>query len=275
MSKKLYYSSCAIAAPHIGVIIDDILTSKKKGDDVYWAFCHCALSTCFMNLDGYNCICKLCHHMYDEYQRVYGEGVHMLPINKADMKQNRIDFDFQNAEELKNFIYRDVEIGNSILSLYYTVTRDLDMNHFAKFHDFALPLVKELCGLVDYCYQLVEDIQPDEIIVHNGRLYENRFLYDIARVTNTPFKAVETVGGHGEPYAKMSYYGVLPQNLDNWNHIVNTTWEKSSLSDEEKYQIGSTFFERRRCAQKSTQPYFRTPLYSITNLFADSNNKNE
>ena len=26
MSKKLYYSACSIAVPHIGVIIDDILT---------------------------------------------------------------------------------------------------------------------------------------------------------------------------------------------------------------------------------------------------------
>ena len=85
--KKLYYSTCAVAAPHIGVVIDDIISSKKQGHDVYWAYCHCALSTCFKNLDGYNSICKLCHRMYGEYQKVYGSGVHMLPIKSSDLKQ--------------------------------------------------------------------------------------------------------------------------------------------------------------------------------------------
>lgn len=246
MSKKLYYSSCSIAAPHIGVIIDDLLAAKQEGNEVYWAYCHCALSSCFMNLDGYNSICSLCHRMYDEYQRVYGAGIHMLPIKRSEIKEQKQAFDFKSVEELKAFTYRQVEVGNSILSLYYSVTRDLDMNRFDQFHAFALPLVSEICNLTDYMYTFIEKIKPDEIIVHNGRLYENRFIYDIARVMNIHFKAVETVGGHGEPYAKMSYYDVLPQNLKNWTRLVKTTWEKSPLTIEEKSKIGASFYERRR-----------------------------
>ena len=246
MRKLLYYSTSALAAPHIGVVIDDILAAKQKGHDVYWAYCHGALSTCFMNLDGYNSICKLCHRMYNEYQRAYGAGVHMLPFKMSDMQQRTIDFDFHNANELKDFFYRDVEVGNSILSLYYTVTRDLDMLLFDKFHDFALPLVNELCNLVDYCYQLVDDIHPDEIIIHNGRLYENRFFYDISKVKGIAFRAVETVGGHGEPYAKMSYPGALPHNIEKWNQLAINSWNQSQDPEEEKMKIGSSFFERRR-----------------------------
>ena len=87
MSKKLYYSSCSIAAPHIGVIIDDLLAAKQNGDEVYWAYCHCALSSCFMNLDAHNSICKFCHRMYKEYNRVYGAGIHLLPIKGTDTKK--------------------------------------------------------------------------------------------------------------------------------------------------------------------------------------------
>lgn len=246
MSRKLYYSSCSIAAPHIGVIIDDLLAAKQEGHEVYWSFCHNALSSCFMNLDSHNSICKFCHRMYKEYQKVYGSGIHMLPINGDDVKKQERTFDFHSVEELKNFVYRHVEVGNSILSLYYTVTRDLDMEKFNQFHEFAFPLVTEICNLTDYMYQFVEEIKPDEIIVHNGRLYENRFLYDIAKVKNIHFKSVETVGGHGEPYAKMSYHEVLPQNLKNWTHLVKTTWENSPLPLEEKVRIGSSFYERRR-----------------------------
>ena len=146
MSRKLYYSSCSIAAPHIGVIIDDLLAAKQEGHEVYWSFCHNALSSCFMNLDSHNSICKFCHRMYKEYQKVYGAGIHMLPINGNDVKKQERTFDFHSVEELKNFVYRHVEVGNSILSLYYTVTRDLDMEKFNQFHEFAFPLVTEPHG---------------------------------------------------------------------------------------------------------------------------------
>ncbi|MBQ8990082.1 MAG: hypothetical protein IJ067_10370 [Prevotella sp.] len=246
MSKRLYYSSCSLAAPHIGVVIDDILAGKEAGDDIYWAYCHGALSSCFMNLDGYPCDCQFCHKMYRQYQRVYGAGVHMLPIKKDDVKHKEMAFDFHDADELENFTYRDVKVGRSVLSLYYTTTRDLDMARYEEFHEFAIPLVSELCELVDKAYQIIEEIKPDLIIVHNGRLYENRLFYDIAKALDIKFKAVETVGGHGEPYAKMSYPDALPHNIEKWNQLAITTWEKSQEPEDEKIRIGSSFYERRR-----------------------------
>ena len=246
MSKRLYYSSSALAAPHIGVIIDDILDGKQKGDDIYWAYCHCGLSSCFMNLDGYPCICQFCHRMYKQYQQAYGAGVHMIPIKAEDIKHREQKFDFHEANELEEFTYRDVMVGRSVLSLYYTTTRDLDLARFHEFHEYALPLVSELCNLVDKAYELIDQIKPDVIIVYNGRLYENRFFFDIAKKLGIKFKAVETVGGHGEPYAKMSYPDALPHNIEKWNQLAINTWEKSPDPEEEKIRIGSSFFERRR-----------------------------
>ena len=246
MSKRLYYSSCSLAAPHIGVVIDDILAGKEEGDEIYWAYCHDGLSSCFMNLDGYPCICLFCHKMYRQYQRVYGAGVHMLPIRKEDMKHRNMTFDFQKADELEDFTYRDVKVGRSVLSLYYTTTRDLDMNRYDEFHTYALPPVSELRDLVDKAYEIIDQVKPDVIIIHNGRLYENRLFFDIAKALDIKFKAVETVGGHGEPYAKMSYPDALPHNIEKWNQLAITTWEKSEEPEEEKIKTGSSFFERRR-----------------------------
>ncbi len=244
--KRLYYSSSALSAPHIGVIIDDILDGKEKGDEIYWAYCRCALSSCFMNLDGYPCDCRFCHQMYRQYQRAYGAGVHMVPVRKKDIRHHDRSFDFQNADQLEQFIYRNVKVGRSVLSLYYTTTRDLDLTRFSEFHEFARPLIVELCDLVDSVYELMAQIQPDQVIVHNGRLYENRLFFDIAKSLGVKFKAVETVGGHGEPYAKMSYPDELPHHIEKWNQLAITTWEKSTESEEEKTRIGSSFFERRR-----------------------------
>lgn len=244
--KRLYYSSSALSAPHIGVVIDDILDGRQKGDEIYWAYCHGALSTCFMNLDSYPCDCRFCHKMYREYQRIYGAGVHIIPIKKEDLKHHDVSFDFHHADELEEFTYRDIKVGRSVLSLYYTTTRDLDLARYDEFHEYALPLVRELCDLIDKAYALIDQIRPDVIIVHNGRLYENRFFFDIAKKLGIKFKAVETVGGHGEPYAKMSYPDAMPHNIEKWNQLAITTWEKSDEPEEDKIKKGSSFFERRR-----------------------------
>ena len=249
MSKRLYYSCCSIAAPHIGVIIDDILDGRQAGDEVYWAYCHTALTSCWMNPDGYDSVCRFCHRMYHEYQRVFGKGVHMLPVKKPDTKHQNATFDFQDAEALRNFVYRDVEVGNAILSMYYTGTRDLDLKRFEEFHDFAVPLIGELCNLVDTAYLLIKQVRPDIIVIHNGRLYENRLFYDIAKALGIHFKAVETVGGHGEPYAKMSYHDELPHNIKMWDRMIKRLWEESPESDVQKRETAASFYEKRRKGQ--------------------------
>ena len=246
MSKRLYYSTSSLAAPHMGVVIDDILDAQEKGDEVYWTYCHTALSSCWVNPDGFNCICNFCHRLYCEYQRVYGTNIHMIPIQKPSIKHVREVPDFKNADELKNLTYRNVEIGNSILSMYYTSTRDLDLTRFTEFHDFAIPLIGEIYDLIDTAYNLLKQIAPDIIIIHNGRLYENRLFYDIAKATGIRFKAIETVGGHGEPYAKISYQNELPHNINMWDRMIKALWENSPETKEEKCKIASSFYEKRR-----------------------------
>ena len=172
MSKRLYYSSCSLAAPHIGVVIDDILASKEEGDEIFWAYCNCALSSCFMNLDGHKSICQLCHHMYKEYQQIYGAGVHIMPIKRENINKQERSFDFKDAEELKAFTYRQVEVGNSILSLYYTVTRDLDMDKFNQFHVFALPLVNQLCDLIDKAYEIIAQALMRKGLINGSKEFQ-------------------------------------------------------------------------------------------------------
>lgn len=244
--KKFYYSSCSLEAPHVGIIIDDVLTSRKNGDDVYFAFCHCALSSCFMNLGGHASICKFCHAMYRRYQKNYGEGVNWIPIYASDVRTWNTELDFSNTEEVKAVKYRDVQVGNSVLSMYYDITRDLDMNRFDEFKAWALPLMKNLCGLVDYVYELFDRIQPDQVLIYNGRLFENRLFYDIAKSKGIEFVALEGVGGHIEPYKKIRFVGEWPLNIELYSQMVEDLWQNSPETLEEKTAKAKVFYEKRR-----------------------------
>ena len=244
--KKFYYNSCSLEVPHAGIMMDDVMISRKQGDMVYWAYCKDALSSCFMNLDGHKCICKFCHRMYREYENHYLEGVTMIPISHTDFKHQPRQFDLKNADDVKAVKYRGVQVGSSVLSIYYDVTRDLDMLNFSGFLTYAVPLMERLCDFIDYAYKLLEEIQPDQILIYNGRLFENRLFYDIAKAQGISFVSLEGMGGRVEPYKKIRFEGDLPLSIPLFGRMIENLWKESPLSDEEKERQASTYYEKRR-----------------------------
>ena len=249
MSKKLYYSTCAILTPNIGITIDDILSAKREQDEIYWCYCHNALSACHGNLSGCPSICNFCHSMYKRYAKKYGKGVHVIPIDRKVFVHKNHSWQFDNVEQIKSIVYRDVYIGYGILSLYLSYTRDLDIANMDGFRNYFTPIVSEICDYVDYVYDLLSQIKPDEIISFNGRLFDNRLFYDIANALGIKYTALEVVfgdGRRGKPLKRQRFEGGLPHSIKLNAQMMNELWEKSPLSDKEKADIASSFYVKRR-----------------------------
>ena len=249
MSIKLYYSTCANLTPNIGITIDDILSAKKEQGEIYWCYCHHALSACYGNLNGCPSICNFCHFMYKRYAKKYGKGVHMIAIDRKDFIHRSHSWQFNSVEQIKSIVYRDVYIGYGILSLYLSYTRDLDINNINGFRDYFTPIVSEICDYVDYVYDLLSQIKPDEIISFNGRLFDNRLFYDIANALGIKYTALEVVFGNGErgkPLKRVRFLGGLPHSIKLNTQMINNLWNKSPLSDEKKTEIATSFYNKRR-----------------------------
>ena len=246
MGKKLYYSTCSVLAPHIGITIDDVLLRKSEGDEVYWCYCHNALCSCMGNLNSYPSICKFCQFMYRRYKSMYGKGVRMIPIDKRNFTHKSHSWCMDNFDQIKSIVYRDVYLGYSVLSVYLTFSRDLDVEKSEEFKKYFTPIISDLCDFVDYIYDLVAQIEPDEIISFNGRTFENRLFYDISKALGIKYTALEAVGGNGEPIKKVRYEGGLPHSIIINTNKINELWEMSSLSYEKKAEIASSFYTRRR-----------------------------
>ena len=249
MSKKLYYSTCAILTPNIGITIDDILSVKGEQDEVYWCYCHNALSACQGNLNGRPCVCDFCHSMYKRYAKKYGKRVHMIPIDRKDFVHKTHSWQFNSIEQIKSIVYRDVYIGYGILSLYLSYTRDLDISNMDGFKKYFTPIISEICDYVDYLYDLLNQIKPDEVISFNGRLFDNRLFYDIANVLGIKYTALEVMFGNGDrgkPLKKVRFIGGLPHSIKVVTQKINDLWENSPLSDEKKTEIANSFYNKRR-----------------------------
>ena len=106
--------------------------------------------------------------------------------------------------------------------------------------------MERLCDFVDYAYKLLEEIQPDQILIYNGRLFENRLFYDIAKAKDISFVSLEGMGGRVEPYKKIRFEGDLPLSIPLFGRMIENLWKESPLSDEEKERQASTYYEKRR-----------------------------
>lgn len=169
-----------------------------------------------------------------------------MPIKETDLKHLDRHLDLHNSEDIKAVKYRQVEVGSSVLSMYYDISRDLDMANWDGFIAWALPLIENICDFVDYVYQLFEELKPDQVLIYNGRLFENRLFYDIAKSMGIEFVSLEGVGGHIEPYKKIRFVGEWPLNIELYGRMVEDLWKQSPQSLEEKTRQASTFYEKRR-----------------------------
>lgn len=243
--KVLYYTACSYFYPGYQVVLNQVMEDIKAGNDIYWAYCNKALSRCcYSASDPLRCgFCKL---GYKNLEKKLKEDVTFIPVNKHILKDVTIP-KLSNYGDLKAFEYKGVKIGHSILSLYISSTRNNDGTTLPDtLQQLIHQVVPELCGIADNAETLVDTYKLDAIKIYNGRLFENRFFYDIAIKRGIHFTSLEVSGGYGEPFYPMKYEGGLPHSVKLFTEKTFATWDESTETEEIKIRKGSDFFERRR-----------------------------
>lgn len=242
--KTLYYTTCSYFYPGIGVVLNQVLEDIKNGDEVYWAHCNHALSDCHFS-KGQKLQCAFCQYGYKQLKGYLSSKVNFTEISRRN-KEYEIPR-FANFDDIKRFQYRDVKIGYGVLSSYISRTRDNDSDAISSLlQTFIDTIMPELCSCTDKFYELVEDIQPDHIKIYNGRLHENRFVYDICQSLNIGFSSLEVSGGFNEPYYPMEYKGALPHSVSLNTQMIHDTWNLSLEPENEKVDRSREFYIKRR-----------------------------
>ena len=168
--KKLFYCVSSLHSPHAGVMLNKMLSDRKKGVEVVMAYCDRALPSCFTNVHGNTGICKVCRHMHRQIIHNYMPDIQVIPISAKQFSPSKTDFTYDDIFDLKKITYRDVNIGLSLLSYYTTITRKPSGKVTPKHRAYFDQILSALCSFVDYAYQLVDEVRPDAISIYNGRL---------------------------------------------------------------------------------------------------------
>jgi hypothetical protein len=260
------YSSSSLAHPHFGVILNSAKEYSDSENDVTLLYCNGILKTCFKNPDGNEAICKVCSLGYNILTESIFDSINVVPLKANDLENSNVYFEYQNLNELKKIVFKDVQIGYSVLSTYISITRNPnpDINSSTKaYFDFLLNEAVKLTNLV--C-ELINNNNIDKIVVYNGRYYENRAFYDLAKKNNIDVEILEVVGGYipKQKLYKISFSNDLPHGINiNYNY-GELVWNNSKLDIADKINIGSSFFKNK---------INKIPVYDIVYTNAQIPNK--
>lgn len=244
--KKLFYSVSSLHNPHVGVMLNKILSDKRKGVEVVMAYCDRALPSCIGNVNGNKGICRFCRHMHHQMAHDFLPGVETIAVSGKKFKKSEARFHYEDIYELKKITYRQVDIGLSVLSYWVTITRIPTGKITAARRAYFDQLLSALCSFVDYAYDLVDQVQPDVITIYNGRLFENHLFYDIAEAKGIKFESLEVMWRIGMPSVRIEHEGGLPLDIRKLTSACDELWSKSSRTEEQKIEVGSSFFYNRR-----------------------------
>ncbi|MBK9224506.1 MAG: hypothetical protein IPO23_07495 [Flavobacterium sp.] len=148
------------------------------------------------------------------------------------------DFDFKNINELKSYHYKTYDSGMATASSLVSFTRN---------HEPDLLLHKDFInrGLLTgaYLYEvfqlILNQIQPDLVILFNGRFIENRPLLRVCQQKKIDFATHER-GGKLNTF--LFRINSIPHSIETVRNEMEALWSQAGVDRDE---VGKTFYTNR------------------------------
>lgn len=248
MQKIIFFLPNSFTSNFI-TILDEIQRKINEGNEVTILGCEGTINHCEMNLSGSKFICQSCTHClkhslnllkgnYSYYKLQFFKDNNPSTIVSSKLKN------IKSINELKTLQYKGYEIGYAIASTYISETRNHSPLFSNQFKQFISYLYIDSSRIYDCCNNAIEKLNPDKIVIFNGRLHVSRPLVSLAAKFKIPIDILEVIGGRGNtPYEKVYFENFLPHNIENNTNLINSNWENGDINKDSK---GKEFFEYRK-----------------------------
>lgn len=257
----LFYNTYTINDMYFGLLLDEAIRYLREGHRVTLLSCHGVVGSCLRNPLANEGICSVCRYNFNFVCKKLPENLFIYRL--TDLYSGEANFNecfiYNNIFDIKKLSYKGINIGYGAFSTYVSLTRNanplLDEN-FRKYFDSIL---QATCLLLASMETAIERINPDVVCFFNGRFYETRVVYEVARAKGCMTWAYESVGGFGgESVFKVVFENSLPHGIHKNQELAQSTWDNSSLTLEERKQKGRSFFEKRRSGIPAGDVVFTT-----------------
>ena len=248
MKTYLFYFHTSFNLKFMGAMLDEAISLLKENNDVFFAYCGGVCEMCTFNQRGRKRVCKLCSYCTKTILEKH--GIKAVNLQDYYKEQTETHFDYNNADDYRSIIYRNVNVGLGITSSFISLTRNMSplMNNEAKkFFDAHL---NQNIRMVDAFYNLVNELTPDYLYAYNGRYEDSRFVFDISQALNIPVRLIEDVKVDGVSHI-LKYEDHLPHDIGYYLKLRDYCWDHYNLDEKGKIELGEKFYNLRRNGKPS------------------------
>lgn len=229
-----------------GIMPDVLQTVLDKNPEarVYYLTNSQSFNICYFNLEKNPANCYRCKTgVKNALELINGEFIHLNIsdlVSKKDLA--RADDFFAREETIKiEQRFEEFEVGEATLSTYISRTRDRELTEVNR--DFVRELAINALALYLGLKRFLTEKDINVVYNFNGRQDYVRAVFKAALASGLDCYNVE----QARPGGYLEYFkNVLTHNISAKKTLINSCWENSTLSKDEKIEIGKEFFRKQR-----------------------------
>ena len=236
--------------PHLETELEIMERLLKQGNTIYWIVCQGDFQVCFNNPKHKEMDCKVCYSRVNKGIEVLRKNVlnnanlHILKYNeflklkdfkKADFTNN---FTFSQFKDLKAYYYKSYDCGMATASSLVSFTRNHEPN-LSEHQDFINRGLHTGAYLYETFHLIVDKINPDLVVLFNGRFIENRPLLRVCQQKNIDYATHERGGKINKFLFRINS---IPHSIKTISAEMESFWENAG---NDRNEIGSTFYNNR------------------------------
>lgn len=232
--------------PHFGAFLDEAEQFRHKGDKVHLLLSNGVFDVCTGDLKNLN-DCLFCARCARKSVNNISKDFYIHEIK--NYFNNSIIYkslNYSSVSDLKKIKYKGAEIGFACLSTYISKTRNLEPTITGQARkDFDYLLLRSRI-LTDAIGSVLDDIKPNLIYLFNGRFFDSRPIFDIARRKNIDVRCMDVIEYADKTFVKQISYNTTLHNIKNYNSQMNRDWDLSPILLKDKIKIAKDFFLKKR-----------------------------
>lgn len=251
--KVLIYTASSLCNPQFGIQMEHAIDFVNRGCEVVFCYCDGLMNTCSANHTQNDIICKLCKLTFSAGLKHLPSKIRIVGMKPGVEDDVYMDERFKTLDEIKAYQYKGVDLGYAVMSLYVTKTRNPKPRITESFLRCINSMLREAVKLVDAADNLILKENPDLIMFFNGRFFDTKPFYNLAKKHHIDFVLTENIGGvrADEEYRMVTFENKIPHDSKTIYENCLQSWAQSTRTEEEKTKIGIDFYERRRGGKRA------------------------
>lgn len=236
--------------PHLETELEIMERLLQQGNTIYCIICKSDFQVCFNNPKHKEMDCKVCYSRVTNGLQLLRKNVtnnHNLHIFKYndflslnEFKQTGFpkSFTFSELKDLKAYHYKSYDCGMATASSLVSFTRN---------HEPSLPEHQEFIGrglltgayLFEVFQLIIDKINPDLVVLFNGRFIENRPLLRVCQQKEINYATHERGGKINNFLFRINS---IPHSIETISAEMESLWKNAG---EDKNEVGKTFYNNR------------------------------